>query len=309
MPLLLLAAVLHPVSYSYVSQLRDQSSSLMLEQSFMCSIAVLYYKKFIGDGAQRVSNVMQQMWKYVKGETVNRLYMANCSSPFDYWEMSRSVVGEELYLLSSFILSIVCQSATCERLFSRFGFFQTNLRNRLKSEKLHALQEVKRSVCEKDQVEQQRTSKVVKSIELPKSAKNDGAEQSLDDGVELLDGEALSDSVNNVNASEFSYAQVMENWLNGLSLGTGSGDDDATNEENSIDDDNDKTNLLALNRDIEEMKFDDGKAYRAANPLPQVNNSEYPQERLTGFRAKKMRLQQLFDNLIELPPSLLKYGS
>ena len=60
---------------------------------------------------------------------------------------------------------------------------------------------------------------------------------------------------------------------------------------------------------IEEMKFDDGEAYRATNPLPEENNPSYPQQRLPGFRAKKMLLQQLFDNFTKLPPALLKHGS
>ena len=46
-PLLLLAVVLHPVSYSYFSELSAQSSKSMHEKSFLCSVAVLYYKKFI----------------------------------------------------------------------------------------------------------------------------------------------------------------------------------------------------------------------------------------------------------------------
>ena len=177
----------------------------------------------------------------------------------------------------------------------------------MKSDKLHALQKVKRSVYEKDQVEQQQTSKIVQNVELPKLARNCDTDQSLEENVAILGSEALDDFLNNANASEFSYAQVMENWLSGLSLS--SGDDDVTDEEDSNGDDNDETNLLVLNRKIEEMKFDDDEACRATNPLPEENNWSYPQQRLTGFRAKKMLLQQLFDNLIKLPLAFLKHGS
>ena len=90
------------------------------------------------------------MLKYFKEETIDSSIMFYCDCIFSYWEMSKENVGEELHQLAVFILSAICQSATCERLFSRFGFFQTCLRNRLGPKKIHHLEEVKRSVSDKD---------------------------------------------------------------------------------------------------------------------------------------------------------------
>ena len=185
----------------------------------------------------------------------------------------------------------------CECLFSQFGFFQTDLRNQLKSDKLHDLQEVKRSVYEKDTEKENRTSKIVGSDELPTlhEDSSSGSESgSSENDMILLDGEALDDYVGSVDLSEFSYNQVMCNWLDAL----GSSDSIDNDEEEEQDDNQDS---LTLSRSILDMRHDNGVAYQEANPLPISNNPHYPQERLSGFRAKKVTLQQLFDNFIALP--------
>ena len=110
----------------------------------------------------------------------------------------------------------------------------------------------------------------------------------------LLDGEALDDYVGSVDLSELSYNQVMRNWLDAL----GSSDWIDNDEEEEQDDNQDS---LTLSRSILDMRHDNGVAYQEANPLPISNNPHYPQERLSGFRAKKVTLQQLFDNFIALP--------
>ena len=167
----------------------------------------------------------------------------------------------------------------------------------MKSNKLDDLQEVKRSVYEKDTEKENRTSKIVGSDELPKlhEDSSSGSESgSSENDMILLDGEALDNYVGSVDLSEFSYNQVMRNWLDAL----GSSDLIDNDEEEEQDDNQDS---LTLSRSIVDMRHDNSVAYREANPLPISNNPHYPQERLSGFRAKKVTLQQLFDNFIALP--------
>ena len=113
----------------------------------------------------------------------------SCEYPFTAWEASKDRLGQELFELVAFVLSVVSQSATCERLLSLFGFFQKDLRNRLGSEKMHDLQEVKRSMCEKYCNEEHWTSKIISSLELDKVNAEDGHISSDEDEVLASDDE------------------------------------------------------------------------------------------------------------------------
>ena len=81
----------------------------------------------------------------------------------------------------------------------------------------------------------------------------------------LLDGEALDDYVGSVDLSEFSYNQVMHNWLDALESS-----DSIDNDEEEEQDDNQDS--LTLSRSIVDMRHDNSVAYWEANPLPILNN-------------------------------------
>lgn len=301
-PLFLLAFMLDHRYYRTFKEICTSSNCSMLNSRFMCSTAVYYFKKFIADDSGNIKKLYNQTAAYFKGANIDPLMMQNVDSVFDYWEMQGASMAE-LSTLALFILSIVIQSANCERLFSNFGFFRTDLRNRLKPDKLHKLQEVKRRVYELDQAQEHKRGKIVSSKELskmnqiptPALLRAVNFSRDCDEPENAAEIEAF---LAGIGSDNMNFNNVLSDWL--LKLDEANAED--VDERDSSLPEDESEHDVAL--EAQNMKYDDGSTYRASNPWPSDNDIHYPQEVLKGFRSKKVTLKTLFDNFVDLPNTL-----
>ena len=170
------------------------------------------------------------------------------------------------------------------------------MRNRLGSGKIHDLQEVKRTVYEKDANEDMRHSKNLLRKELPKLKQYEG----LSD-----DGDNIDNDDNNINNSiteelqenDSALESLLSNWI--VALGDeGEAPLDEDEEVGMTECSDCEYNFSS---EVLNMKFDDGRVYRDLNPLLcRQNVPNYPQEKLGGLRASKIMLHLLFNNIISL---------
>lgn len=305
-PLLLLTFCLDYRYFDLYIQLTKASNHTMLHSKFLCQTAVYYYKKFLGQDYVEADykKLVNQMLRYLHQTSNDSEQAQNIVYPFDYWWLNENQ-EDQLCQLAKFLLSIVTQTATCERLFSHFDSNHAGISSTLSSSRIYKLQELNRLTFEDYQTISNIKSKLISSKELKLVTTPDN---SCFNDQEKVSDESENDVINNTCAEQpdeicaDTYSHLLESWIDALSASEGNHNQDDTD---SIDDlcceEKSEDSVLLAQNAIQQIKFDDGVNIRKANAIPTWDDKNYPQEKLGNFRSQKIRLQDLFDNAIFLP--------
>lgn len=297
-PLFLIAFMFHP-KYANIfrGMVRFESK---LDLGKVLQYCVLYYKKYIGNLAEGETNKFSEEVNDWYRDAVPEAQFLKSLSPIHFWiALKRSCPYSSR--LAIFVLSIVVQTATCERLFSTFGNFATKKRNKLHSEKVHNLAQVKRAVAVMDEKTYNNRSitqiRILSSTELPRI---DTEEQNVDAGVDedneviqLSDMELEGDSDREDDTAEDSI--IVEDW------------DTVFHELDRIDEEEYIESLYVIDKavthqmmtEVLQSQYSEGAQHRESHPYPNYNDTSYPQERLKGIRRVKFLLENLFPLSIE----------
>ena len=141
-PLFVLGYAAQP---KYATKLRllikQLPSSSLFTISKLARMSHLYYEKYIGPDPQK--KIIEELctWLWYDDATVDGLPIFN--SEAKYWKF----MGDQLPLWSSlslFLMAVVVQAATCERLFKEWARFHTASRNRMSLATTEKLVQVKK---------------------------------------------------------------------------------------------------------------------------------------------------------------------
>lgn len=292
-PLFVLAFMFHP---KYVSLFRSMSRfDGKLAIAKILQYCTLYYKKFIGDLTEDEANQLCVEINDWYQDAISDAMFLKCLTPIQFWNGLKANYPF-VARLAIFILTIVVQTATCERLFSAFGLFATKKRNKLHSKKVHYLAQVKRSVATEGEKKQNRDSttrsRLISSAELPRidTREHEESEES-DSDFEVV----YADNVDDEEADDTEETNVAEQW------------DSVFNELERIDEEEYVESLHFLDRaadkrlmtEVLNLEYSDGADHRQCYPYPDNNDTNFPQYKLKGIRAVKFSLEALFPERIE----------
>ncbi|CAK9856433.1 unnamed protein product [Sphagnum jensenii] len=152
-PLFILALFLHPRYRPMFKKIANETPLTSLGQ--LCKFAIFYYTRFIDENIGQLRDEVLQWW-----ETGSPAYgVANSeelAGPLRFWDFVKfAFKGSCLARLALIILSIVTNTATCERLFSELAQIHTARRTRLKPDKVKKLSIVRQAVRKKNAIELQ----------------------------------------------------------------------------------------------------------------------------------------------------------
>jgi hypothetical protein len=152
-PLFILALFLHPRHHSTFKKIVDKTPLTSLGQ--LCKFVIFYYTHFIDEDIGQLRDEVLQWW-----ETGSPAYGVTdpeeLAGPPCFWDFVKfAFKGSHLARLALVILSIVTNTATCERLFSELAKNHTARRNRLKPNKVKKLSIVCQAVRKKNAIELQ----------------------------------------------------------------------------------------------------------------------------------------------------------
>ena len=312
-PIFLLAYMFHP---KYAKMFRDMTrNQTNLDLGKVLIFCILYYKKYICDLTDvETRNFSPELNDWYRDAIPEAKVLKNLP-PTDFWNALKQTTPH-CSRLAIFLLSIVAQTATCERLFSTLGNFGSKKRNKLHPEKMHYLAQVKRSVAVMDE-KNTKQMRILNSKELPRVNIEEehediyaGNEQhnevtELNNSIEVgddsdeEDGSIESNDDMEVNGASDEEDDTDEHWKSVF---------DKLNELDRIDDNecntyidyNDRGVVKAMMNEALELKYSEGNEHRQNHPYPNYNDTSFPQERLKGIRQIKFQLKILFPASIEV---------
>eukprot|EP00842_Homolaphlyctis_polyrhiza_P002059 jgi/Hompol1/2854/HPOL_006195-RA len=279
-PLFMLCTFLNPEYYTMFKSLPETELTSPKSIINMCNY---YFRRLLDqqeDGTLRI-----EVFKYyTKGPTIYQVKIDEKLSedPILFWKYIRAVFKDSILpFLALAILSVVVNTATCERLFSELALIHTSLRNRLDPEKVKKISMIRQAIRNKnaleDKVRQQSSSKkplrMIDSTELP-----------------------LKDiTVRNIQGSiQHNHVEVDE---------PSCFDDEQDGEQTSDDVAAQWSTLLTINNqqnDDEDEMIQEFNTQQEKTPFPQENDPNFPQEptgaNLDGIRGIKVRLADLFSH-------------
>ena len=145
-PVYILAYFLHPAYYESAKKLASTSITSI---AGICDIGIFYYKRLVGGP---VGALRAQIFNWIKGN-LTEAKADEFESVETFWEFIKDSGFSAIGKLALIILSIVANTATCERLFSEWSNIQTAKRNRLHPQTTKKLGIVRNAVRKKDAVE------------------------------------------------------------------------------------------------------------------------------------------------------------
>lgn len=278
-PLFMLGFALHP---TYAADARNLPVTSVSGTGMLCKFAVYYYRRFIGSD---IGHLRRDMFRWMKNKLTAATAEEFQNSPSEFWQyMAEEYPNSNLPDLAMKVLSVVVNSATCERLFSQLGLTQTSIRNRMRVSKLLSTEVVARHVRQR--------------------AKNNTAE------------DPIAKRILNPSEREIVCADIEELGLNTPTPQRQRRAETPMQGDENVDDPGDLATLDDWDEFLKEVLQDEeiGAGYSAAattdettideleaipepdrTPLPMENVPRFPQESfLTGIRSVKAPLAQLF---------------
>ncbi|KAF1792758.1 Ribonuclease H-like domain [Phytophthora cactorum] len=219
--LMLLALFLHPVYRKAAQKLLNKTPLTTIGS--LCRIGVYYYRRFT---YQEPGNLGEDLYEWIKGR-LPLLPEGGFSSISSFWDFMRDDMPmSKLPKLAMLVLSIVVNTATCERYFSELALIHTAKRNKMSVEKARKIAAVRKKVREADQLDgilkSQRIKKLANPTERPRR-QDERFERNPADNEDESDDET---------ASELGSDDAFEYW--GAVLAELDGDDDMASSNSSV---------------------------------------------------------------------------
>jgi hypothetical protein len=265
----------------------------------LAEMAALYYKKHIGPDAGKISEEFSNWMGLEDAEVSNMLHVDDNQRFWKY--QAQKNVDSKWASLARFLLSVVVQSATCERMFKTYKMQHTAVRNRLELTKTTKLVQIKMG---QERTHKQAADALARDMAPPSTttvhnviSKNRVLKTTeftkLDNGATIapMVGDDDFDADEGVNWSHLEQdpAKIIAAWSKAV--------DDAV-----AQDDGPSTPLdpSSVQYTLEEGALEDDR-----RPYPVTNDRAFPQEVLrdlsaTNLRNTTLKLRVIFGNAIDL---------
>ncbi|KAE9171226.1 hypothetical protein PF002_g29875 [Phytophthora fragariae] len=312
--LMLLALFLHPVHMKAGQKLLNKTPHTTIGS--LCQIGVYYFRRFTGENP---GSLGEHLYNWLKGKLALPPE-GGFSSVNTFWDFMRDdMPGSKLPTLAMLVLSIVVNTATCERYFSELALIHTAKRNKMSVEKARKIAAIRKKVRESDHLDEILKSDRIKKLTNPterRRRQDDRFECNQADAEEESDGETGSD-LGSDDAFEYwgavlagleededlspSYSRAVSS--NGAAVARST--DSIHNRDNSSSSTPDRGQNAAAERAREEREFREKISEIAEqateaipepikHPFPAFNDRNFPQEIfLTGLRGQKISLAEL----------------
>lgn len=320
-PLYLIAYLLHPKYAADVRKITRNSQTLSI--SFFVELTVFYYKRLI---SENIGLLRDQIFKWIKGTLVDDIDidpLVDFRNHHSFWEFVKDAYHCEIGSLAMVVLSVAVNSATCERLFSEWGYIHSARRNRMNPQKTKKLGVIRATVRELDRKEAREATKesnnnqgekerdpVSRIVDSTEMSRVDG-EANGDRGTEELhitffesdsgdsssseeessDVEAAGGDANNMNGedddtSPSGASAMFSGWAAIIREGCGDDDDEMRNGGGEFSSGSLSGTTTTTTRSTTAPR----------RPFPSFNDPNFPQEsHLGGIRGTKVELSVLFD--------------
>lgn len=293
-PLFVLALFLHPQYRDFFNRLNEVAG--MTTISGIAEITIFYYQRFISTD---IVGIRQEVMGWHSTDSFyNNIKPSEFQGPsaaIDFWKfiVTATKGNARLGKLALIILSVVINTATCERLFSELALILTAKRNRLDPAKATKMSVVRAAVRKKNNATKANVSAyplmvakgplikhIVDAIERNRIDVEDSATDSSisdeDEESQESENERAVDPIEN-DLEAASGDQIFAEWQQILA------------QVNEGDDNNDE------GKEVEELESGQVRA-----PFPNYNDKHFPQEprpsALTGVRGRKVLLADLMGN-------------